>query len=119
MNLSRALARLGRRVVLIDGGDHGGLARLFRVDPVPGIRDVLEREAQPRTALRMVSERLALLPGGQNAGDVVDPDRAKAVIHDLLAYADVVVVATPPVQSGPGALAWARAVEGTVLHRPP
>ncbi len=115
VNLSRALARLGRRVVLIDGGDHGGLARLFRVDPVPGIRDVLEREAQPRSALRMVSERLALLPGATNAGDVVDPDRAKTVVHDLLAYADVVVVATPPVQSGPGALAWARAVEGTVL----
>ena len=115
MNLSRALARLGRRVVLIDGGDHGGLARLFRVDPVPGLRDVLNREAQPRTALRMVSERLALLPSGASAGDVVDPDRAKAVIHELLAYADVVVVAATPVQSGPGALAWARAVEGTVL----
>ena len=115
VNLSRALARLGRRVVLIDGGDHGGLARLFRVDPVPGLRDVLNREAQPRTALRMVSERLALLPSGASAGDVVDPDRAKAVIHELLAYADVVVVAATPVQSGPGALAWARAVEGTVL----
>ncbi|HSS36244.1 MAG TPA: Wzz/FepE/Etk N-terminal domain-containing protein [Patescibacteria group bacterium] len=115
VNLSRALARLGRRVVLIDGGDHGGLARLFRVDPVPGIRDVLNREAQPRTALRMVSERLALLPSGPSAGDVVDPDRAKALIHELLAYADVVVVAATPVQSGPGALAWARAVEGTVL----
>ena len=36
-------------------------------------------------------------------------------IHELLAYADVVVVAATPVQSGPGALAWARAVEGTVL----
>src|SRR4029077_14952593 len=47
--------------------------------------------------------------------DCVDPGPAKAVIHELLAYADVVVVAATPVQSGPGALAWARAVEGTVL----
>ena len=47
LNLAAALARLGRRVVLIDGGDRGQLATLYGVDPTPGIRDVLAREARP------------------------------------------------------------------------
>jgi hypothetical protein len=37
------------------------------------------------------------------------------VLDELAAYADVIVVATPPVQAGPAALSWGRAVDGTVL----
>ena len=65
--------------------------------------------------MRTVGERLAVIPGGYEGGDLVDPDRAKAVIQDLLGSVDVVVVATPPVQAGPGALAWARAVDRSIL----
>ena len=115
MNLARALARLGRRVVLIDGGSRGGLAPLFGVDPAPGLREIMDREVQPRSAMRMVGERLALVPAGFEGGELIDPERAKAVLDELAAYADVIVVATPPVQAGPAALSWGRAVDGTVL----
>jgi Mrp family chromosome partitioning ATPase len=115
VNIARALARLGRRVVLIDGGSRDGLAQLFAVDPAPGVRDILTREVQPRSAMRMVGDRLALVPAGSEGGELIDPDRAKAVLNELMAYADVIVVATPPVQAGPAALSWARAVDGTVL----
>ena len=115
VNLARALSRLGRRVVLVEGGGHGGLATLYGVEPAPGIRDVLSREVQPRSAMRMIGERLALIPAGYEGADLVDAERARAVINELLGYADIVIVATPPVHAGPAALAWTRAVHGTVL----
>jgi tyrosine-protein kinase len=115
VNLARALSRLGRRVVLIDGGARGTLATLYGVEAAPGIRDILTREVQPRSSMRMIGERLALVPSGYEGADLVDAERAKAVLRELLAYADIVVVATPPVQAGPAALAWTRAVDGTVL----
>ena len=115
VNLARALSRLGRRVVLIDGGARGDLATLYGVEAAPGIRDILTREVQPRSAMRMIGERLALVPSGYEGADLVDAERAKAVLRELLAYADIVIVATPPVQAGPAALAWTRAVDGTVL----
>ncbi len=115
LNLGAALARLGRRVVVIDGGARGQLAALYGIDPTPGIRDVLAREAPTRSAIRTVGERLAVIPGGYEGSDLVDPDRAKAVVEDLLGTVDVVVVAAPPVQAGPSALAWARAVDRSIL----
>ncbi len=115
VNVGRALARLGRRVILIDGGSRDGLAPLFGVEPAPGVRDIMNREIQPRSAMRMIGERLALVPAGYEGGELIDPERAKAVLNELMAYADVIVVATPPVQAGPAALSWARAVDGTVL----
>jgi capsular polysaccharide biosynthesis protein/MinD-like ATPase involved in chromosome partitioning or flagellar assembly len=115
INLGRALARLGRRVVVIDGGIRGSLAGLYGVEPVPGIRDVLAREVQPRSAMRIIGERLALIPAGFEGSDLVDPERARAVVHELLASADVVIVAAPPVDVGPGALSWGRALDRTVL----
>lgn len=115
INLGRALARLGRRAVVIDGGLRSNLAELYRIEPAPGIRDVLSREVQPRAAMRIVSDRLAIIPAGYEGGDAIDPERARSVIQELLASADVVIVATPPVHAGPGALSWARAVGRTVL----
>jgi len=75
ISLARALAKLGRRVVVIDGGSRNSLAALYGVEPVPGLRDVLGREVQPRTAMRIVGERLALIPAGYEGSELVDPDR--------------------------------------------
>ncbi len=115
INLGRALARLGRRAVVIDSGSRSSLAELYGIEPAPGIRDVLSREVQPRAAMRVVSDRLAIIPAGYEGGDAIDPERARAVIQELLASADVVIVSAPPVPAGPGALSWARAVGRTVL----
>lgn len=115
INLGRALARLGRRVVVIDSGSRSTLAQLYGIEPVPGVRDVLSREAQARSAVRVIADRLALMPAGYEGSEIVDPERAGALINELLASADVVIVAAPPVQAGPAALSWARAVDGTVL----
>ncbi len=115
INLGRALARLGRRAVVIDSGSRSSLAELYGIDPTPGIREVLSREVQPRAAMRVVSDRLAIIPAGYEGGDAIDPDRARAVIQELLASADVIIVSAPPVQAGPGALSWARVVGRTVL----
>ena len=65
--------------------------------------------------MRAVGERLAVIPGGYEGSELIDPDRAKAVVNDLLGTVDVVIVAAPPVQAGPGALAWARAVDRSIL----
>ncbi len=115
INLGRALARLGRRAVVIDSGSRSSLAELYGIEPAPGIRDVLSRDVQPRAAMRVVSDRLAIIPAGYEGGDAIDPERARAVIQELLASADVVIVSAPPVPAGPGALSWARAVGRTVL----
>jgi hypothetical protein len=55
------------------------------------------------------------MPSGYEGSEIVDPERARALINELLTSADVVIVAAPPVQAGPAALSWARAVDGTVL----
>lgn len=115
INIGRALARLGRRVVVIDSGSRSTLAGLYGIEAVPGVRDVLNREAQARSAVRVIADRLALMPAGYEGSEIVDPDRARALIGELLTSADVVIVAAPPVQAGPAALSWARAVDGTVL----
>lgn len=115
INLGRALARLGRRVVVIDSGSRSTLAQLYGIEPVPGVRDVLSREAQARSAVRVLADRLALMPAGYEGSEIVDPERARALISELLVSADVVIVAAPPVQAGPAALSWARATDGTVL----
>ena len=115
INIGRALARLGRRAVVIDSGTRSNLAELYGIEPTPGIRDVLGREVQARAAMRVVADRLAIIPAGYDGGDAVDPERARAIVQELLASADVVIVSTPPVHSGPGALSWARAVGRTVL----
>jgi len=120
-NLALALARAGRRVVLIDadlGRPH--LHRLFGLDEWPGLTDIELGEARLEEALRLIglteepsaadhliasmdrTGNLEVLPGGSG---LQDPDElgfenaVGRIIQLVRDRADIVLVDTPPLMS--------------------
>jgi non-specific protein-tyrosine kinase len=120
-NLALALARAGRRVVLIDadlGRPH--LHRLFGLDERPGLTDIELGEARLEEALRLIglteepsaadhliasmdrTGNLEVLPGGSG---LQDPDElgfenaVGRIIQLVRDRADIVLVDTPPLMS--------------------
>jgi succinoglycan biosynthesis transport protein ExoP len=47
--------------------------------------------------------------------DVLEPDRARALLNGLLEEADVVVVNAPPLARSPSTLVWAHVADATLL----
>jgi polysaccharide biosynthesis transport protein len=135
-NLAVALARAGRRVVLVDADlSHPQLHRLFDIDQQPGLTDVEMEETWLVEALQPVgltedssedngSSRLMdhagsleVLPAGSA---VQDPDElgfdraVGRIIQRVRGRADVVLVDGPPALSG-HAIALSTHVDGVVV----
>lgn len=100
--LARATAQAGRSVVLVDCDlRRPALARALALPPGPTVLDVLSGEASldaaladdPRTALKV-------LPGGRagvTALDLAEAEAMAALLADLKARFDTVIVDAPPV----------------------
>jgi len=117
-HLAEALVATGVTVAVIDAGN----------PQVAATRDAVLADARP-------TARAGSDDAGDGAGDgsgdsaswplrFVNPpafddgrgaDAARGVIDDLLTDADVVLVSPPPLEQSPGALTWARVVDGTML----
>lgn len=97
--LAEAFARLGMRVLLIDGDlRRPGLARMVREVPEPGLSDVLRREVALAEAVREGwTENLRMLPtaADMEAGDLVARNFS-SVIEQAREDYDLVLVDTPP-----------------------
>ena len=113
-NLAAALARMGKRVVVVDADvRRPSLHRYLGLDPNgPGLVDVLSADADVAEAVQRVelfqpglngasapSGRLEVLPAGSAHSalvDVLTPDALSVLMEMLRARADFVVFASPP-----------------------
>ncbi len=114
-NLAAALGRLGRSVVLIDGGGReGSLTVLHGLADEPGLGEILAGELRP--ILDAGAEPgVRVIGGGRHRLDVVDPVRVRELLDEMLAADLTVVVAVPPIKDAPQALTFARAVDGVIV----
>ena len=137
-DLAAALARVGRRVALVDLDLRSrALTRLLGLDDRAGITTLARGDGQIRDAVVAVafegpSQRTAIPesngrrevpqldavssgPPVVDPADVVSSPRAAAVLAELRSRADVVLVDVPPVLEAPDAAALAPSVDALVL----
>src|SRR5208282_3688867 len=69
VNLAYGLAKLGRRVLLVDADTQGHCAKLLGVKPEKGLADLLEGSAAAHDLIVQSRENLWLLAGGQALGE--------------------------------------------------
>jgi capsular exopolysaccharide synthesis family protein len=116
--LGEALGRLGLRVLLVDGDlRRPGFARIARVEPSPGLAEVLRGEVQISQAARQAwSENLWILPTAHDpeAGDLL-ARRFTDVLEEARERFDVVMIDTPPLLSTDDARTLATMAKGILL----
>jgi capsular exopolysaccharide synthesis family protein len=120
-NLAVALARTGKRVVVVDADlrrprQHA----LFGVAASPGITDVLVGTHEPdEVAARPIDNvALAVIPAGStapNPAELLSTSEMSDIIDSLAAVADIVLIDSPPLLAVSDALAVSSLVDGTVL----
>jgi Mrp family chromosome partitioning ATPase len=122
-SLAGALAEGGARVALIDTDEGGEIAALFglyrerkgddknrpiqKARPLRVGRVSLDRFRFRRPGLTIVRPRTRVEP--------LELEWAGELLERVLAEADLVVVAAPPVDRSPNALVWSRLADATVL----
>ena len=120
--LTRALAEvLPKGAVLAVDADlrSPNLHESFHADISPGLSDVLAGDADLDASIKMTDgESIALLPAGdpsRNACMLVASDAMKQLVSDLRKRASVVVLDSPPMESGPEVQALAAMVDQVLL----
>ena len=132
-NLAVALARSGRRTILVDlNVKRPQLHRFFPSRPGPGVSDVVLGYGQLKNALMPVSvvsesangsngERgggLAVVSAGRaepEDGELIGSRSIAQLLEDLRERCDVVVIDAPPLLQGGGGLALSAGVDGLIL----
>jgi succinoglycan biosynthesis transport protein ExoP len=116
--LSESLSRLGMKVLLIDADlRRPGLARMAKLNPVPGLANVLRGDTAFTEAVREGwTENFWLLPTAPDpeAGDLLSR-RFADVMEDARARFDVIVVDTPPLLSADDPRTLATMAKGILL----
>ena len=102
LNLARAVALTGRRVLLVDADlRRSGLGRMLGVNTLNGLTDVLMGEVELRDALHKCADSgLMYLSSGRpvaNATELLDSSRMRELVGELRQEADLVIVDSPPV----------------------
>jgi capsular polysaccharide biosynthesis protein len=120
LELGRALARDGGRVILVDGASgRGTLTWRLGLEGQAGTNDLLRAAGDARAAHDLLVEdepRLAIMPSGRGP----DPAPFEAVsprqmLRRLAGRADVVLVSGPSPATSPNGLRWAQATDATIL----
>ena len=123
-NLAGALAGAGRRVTLVDANPlEGEITVLLGFSERLGMAELarhaelLEQGDEVLRHFRLsYAAGIDVLPrGGQGGGELVEPLRVGQLLERLLEECDLVVVNAAPLHRSPGALVWARAVDGSLL----
>ncbi len=102
LNLARAVAMTGRRVILVDTDlRRSGLGRMLGVEGGKGITDVLLGEANLQDALTRCKEPgLTVLGCGKqvpNPTELLDSPAMRELVAGLRRHADLVILDSPPV----------------------
>ncbi|MDA7977324.1 MAG: polysaccharide biosynthesis tyrosine autokinase [Pirellulales bacterium] len=117
MSLARACSE---RVLLIDGDLRDpDIANLFHIDESPGLSEVLSSRCSPREAIFADWQpKLHLLAAGylsDRPQAIFGQGRFQAVLKELAAGYDYVVIDTPPILCASEALAIAKAADGVLV----
>jgi capsular exopolysaccharide synthesis family protein len=122
VHLAVALARDGQRVVLVDGDlRHPQVSVRLGVEPAVGVVDVITRQADLLDALGEVDVgegRLHVLAAGKpppNPARLLGSQPMGTLLDELSAFADVVVVDTPPILNVSDAVPLLERVSGIVV----
>ncbi len=118
MGLATALARAGRRVLIVDGNDETGeLSALLGIDGSPGLADLLENPQLEPNKLVMTRPRGpgVLSRGRTSRVDVIDPAAAKMLLDKLTREYEVVLFTAAPIHLSGNALVWARCTNLVLL----
>lgn len=114
------LARIGRRVVLIDGDlRNPSMHRIVGVENTVGMSNLLSGSATLAQVAQATSEpNLGIVPSGPlppNPAELWGSDRLRAILADMAGEVDHVVIDGPPVLGFADAPLLASAVGGTVF----
>lgn len=118
VGIGTALARAGRRVLLIDGNEESGeLSELLGIDGSNGLSELLEApQLKPNDLVVTRSRGLSVLSRGRSSRvDLIDPQTAGQLIARLLSHYEIVLVTTAPIHVSGSALVWARATQRVLL----
>jgi polysaccharide biosynthesis transport protein len=120
-NVAAAVARSGRRVVLVDGDLLGPrVHRLFGVGNDVGLSAVVTGDAALRQCVQRldVDRNVALLTAGPPPADPVEllsSERMRRVVESLAGASDLVVIDAPPVLSVTDPIVLAQLADATLL----
>jgi capsular exopolysaccharide synthesis family protein len=118
-NLGVALARGGRRVVMVAADlQRQNLREHFGIEPEPGLTTALSEECEVTTLLVRAAENLYLLdvgPDWPSASELLGSPRMAKLLLDLETFADVVLIDVPGVLNSADALAVAPLADATML----
>jgi polysaccharide biosynthesis transport protein len=118
-NLALALAQLGKRVMLLDGDlRNPEQQRVWDVDAKVSLSDVVSDRSKLRHAVEKVTNTLDLLPVGSISLEplaVLDSKSMQALMDDLKATYDFVVIDTPPVLMVADALVLGKLADGMLI----
>ena len=118
-NLGVALARAGKRVVMISADlESPDLRMHFEVAPALGLTSVLSGRREVSAALTHLAENLQLLdvgPPWDNAAEVLGSPRMAKLLLELQEQADIVLIDGPDVLNSGDALTIAPIADATIL----
>jgi capsular polysaccharide biosynthesis protein len=118
-NLAAALAEDGTRVVVIDGGEQGGVMELFQHGGKASTETV--QRARPLRIGQLTFDRFRLrgprliVIQPRKPSEPLYPQQAAETIEHLLTGADLVVLTAPPVDGSASSMVWANAADATLL----
>jgi capsular polysaccharide biosynthesis protein len=119
LGLAHAAAASSLNTVLVDAtGDSGEITRVLGLESSPGFTDVLAGEVAVDAGMTRLGDHLLVVPGGTpdpRAGDLLTGPRMAEVFEQLDRLADLVIIATGPMQSA-RSRALAMVSDSTVLE---
>lgn len=115
-NLAIALARINRRVLLIDGDVRKRrLHRIFEVDNTRGLKEALEEDGAVAVQQTQIPN-LYVLPSGQRANETLFfKSKLRDLLNRLRPEFDMILIDTPPLLQVSDARLICHAVDGVVL----
>ncbi|MDZ7712222.1 MAG: hypothetical protein U5L06_03465 [Rhodovibrio sp.] len=121
--LARVLARSGNRVLLIDADlRYPRVAHTLKLPAGPGLSELLTRQCTLEAALQRdpapeLDGRLSVLPAGRasDPGRLLDSERLGALVAELAAADDAVLIDAPPVLAVADPRTLSARVDATLL----
>ncbi len=119
-NLAITLAAAGRRVLVVEGDlRRPALAALLGLDGAAGLTDVLVGRLQPHQVIQQWAggdfDVLASGPLPPNPSELLGSHQMAALLRDLRARYDVILVDSPPLLPVTDAAAMAPATDGVIM----